>query len=131
MPYDVLLTNVELNFGNFGIYNYYKMQIIRHPARDLIILFTNWGRVGDFGQHQKTPYSTLEEAVKEFSKLFKSKSGNSWESVKSFSPQPKKYRLISLKKRKQLPTNEVKVSLPRKVPSKLPKSLEHLLWHMV
>ncbi|CAG2183327.1 unnamed protein product, partial [Oppiella nova] len=74
MPYDVLLTKVDIEYGVYGLYNFYKMQIIEHKAKDLVLLFTRWGRVGDTGQYQKTPFATAEAAVAEFKKIFKAKS---------------------------------------------------------
>ena len=48
----------------------------------MIVLFTRWGRIGDIGQFQKTPFGTKEDAIAEFKKIFKSKSGNDWANVK-------------------------------------------------
>jgi hypothetical protein len=44
----------------------------------LYMLWTRWGRVGETGKHQRTPYQKKDEAVDEFEKIFKSKSGNPW-----------------------------------------------------
>lgn len=43
------------------------------------MLFNRWGRVGDKGQHQRTPYNDAHMATAEFKKIFKSKTGNEWE----------------------------------------------------
>ncbi len=50
----------------------------------MFVLFTRWGRVGETGQFQRTPFNTKEEAVNEFCKIFKQKSGNAWADVKRF-----------------------------------------------
>lgn len=42
------------------------------------MLFNRWGRVGDSGQHQRTPYNDPSTAAAEFKKIFKSKTGNEW-----------------------------------------------------
>ena len=54
------------------------VQIVHQKGKDLCILFTRWGRIGDRGQHQKTPFPTFTEARKEFCKIFRAKSGNNW-----------------------------------------------------
>ena len=50
----------------------------------MYILFTNWGRIGDDGQYQQTPFPNEDEAVKEFKKIFRSKTGNQWKDIKRF-----------------------------------------------
>jgi predicted DNA-binding WGR domain protein len=52
------------------------MQIIRNTNRDVYILYTRWGRIGEDGMHQKIPLADKLEAETEFKKIFKSKSGN-------------------------------------------------------
>ncbi|KAG8179654.1 hypothetical protein JTE90_017793 [Oedothorax gibbosus] len=131
VPYDIVMTVVDLNYGAYGIYNFYKMQVIKHKGKDLFILFTCWGRVGDTGQHQKTPYSTLAEAVKEFCRIFRAKSGNSWEDVKNFTPQPKKYRLVQLERKKFHKQASIKINLKSDVPSKLSPEKQNLMDSLV
>ena len=51
-------------------------------SRDLPILFTRWGRIGERGQNQKTPFRLDEKAaLKEFKKVLKQKSKVTWESL--------------------------------------------------
>lgn len=57
-------------------------KIVYQKGIDLYILFTRWGRIGDSGQYQHTPFHAKSEAVAEFCKVFKSKTGNTWASVK-------------------------------------------------
>ena len=48
-------------------------------------MFTNWGRIGDDnGQYQNTPFGKEEQAILEFEKIFKAKSGNEWKSLVTF-----------------------------------------------
>ena len=61
---------------------FFPLQIIWHRAKDMYILFTRWGRIGDTGQYQHTPYHKLSDAVVEFNKIFRAKTGNYWSSVK-------------------------------------------------
>ncbi|XP_067142710.1 poly [ADP-ribose] polymerase tankyrase-like isoform X2 [Centruroides vittatus] len=131
LPYDILMIKVDLNYGNYGLYNFYKMQLIHQKAKDLVILFTRWGRVGDSGQYQKTPFRITDEAIKEFCKIFKSKSGNTWENVKNFQHQPKKYDLVSLDKRSFVQRKEILVDIASNVPSKLSPCLNKLLKNLM
>ena len=59
------------------------MQIIREEVRDLWILFTRWGRIGEDGANQKTPYSK-EECIATFEKIFLEKTGNEWKGRDKF-----------------------------------------------
>ena len=64
------------------------------PVQKLFVLFTNWGRIGEEGKYQQTPFSRSEAASKEFEKIFKSKTGNSWAERKNFFEKAKKYKLV-------------------------------------
>ena len=57
-------------------------QVVYQKGKDMYILFTRWGRIGDEGQFQRTPFPKLSDVVKEFSKIFKSKTGNDWKKIK-------------------------------------------------
>ena len=96
IPFDCVMTKVDIGYGTYGLYNFYKMQLVKQPrGKELVVLFTQWARVGDTGQFQKTPFTSEEEGIKEFKKIFKAKSGNAWENCKDFSNIPKKYRLVN------------------------------------
>jgi ankyrin repeat protein/predicted DNA-binding WGR domain protein len=98
-PYDCYMVKVDISYGYYSGNTFYKMQILRERVRDVYILFTRWGRVGTSGQFQQTPYSTIEDARKEFCSIFKSKSGNLWEDRHNFVKVDKKYRLVPVTKR--------------------------------
>jgi predicted DNA-binding WGR domain protein len=49
----------------------------------MYVLFTCWGRIGDSGQFQQTPFPDEASAVKEFGKIFRAKTGNEWKNLKS------------------------------------------------
>lgn len=85
VAYDVVLTKVDVQ-GNsgWGLFNFYIMQVVKHKAKDLWILFNRWGVIGDTGQFQRTPFGKREDAVKEFCKIFKAKTGNDWKNVKRY-----------------------------------------------
>ena len=128
-PYDVRLTKVDVQYGTCGLYNFYRMQIIKHKSKNnLFFLFTHWGRIGDAeGQHQLTPFPVLDECQKEFNKVFRQKTANQWKDIDRFEAKPKKYVLVPLqdsRKQKHLPVaidfdrlNDVKHQLPSKLSS--------------
>lgn len=108
------LTKVDISYGTYGIYNFYKMQLLKQErGKELIVLFTRWGRVGDEGQYQKTPFPSQEEAIKEFKKIFRSKTGNAWDNLNAFAAIPKKYRLLELEPKKVEKQNQVKVDFDK------------------
>ena len=110
-PYDVRLTITDVDYGLIGLYNFYRMQIIKHKSKaNLYLLLTRWGRIGDGdGQHQLTPFSSFEECRKEFCKIFRDKTGNSWENTNQFENKPKKYTLIQLNEREIQKYSEVPI----------------------
>ncbi|XP_071119721.1 poly [ADP-ribose] polymerase tankyrase-like isoform X1 [Haliotis cracherodii] len=128
MLYDVLLTKVDVNLGVYGLYNFYQIQLVHQPGKDLFILFTRWGRIGDSGQYQHTPYQVKEEAVKEFCKIFRAKTGNKWTDVKSFENKPKKYRIVHNKERRQGRTQtDIEFKNKSTMKSKLPSHIRDLV----
>jgi ankyrin repeat protein/predicted DNA-binding WGR domain protein len=92
--YDCYMVKVDITHGYFSGNTFYKMQILREKVRDIYIVFTRWGRVGTDGQFQQTPFSTVEDARKEFCSIFKAKSGNLWEDRHNFIKSQRKYRLV-------------------------------------
>ena len=70
----ILLTKIDVSAGAFGMYNFYRMQVWKERHKDLWILFTNWGRIGNYGQYQNTPYGSAKQAEDEFRKIFKVRS---------------------------------------------------------
>ena len=81
------------------------------------ILFTNWGRIGERGyyhsegQYQNTPFKTAEEAVAEFEKIFKAKSGNDWMDLPHFENKPKRYRLVKPDYLKHVARSQIRFDL--------------------
>ncbi len=126
----------------YGQANYYKMQLLRNKAQNTYILWTRWGRIGDQGESQRTPFKTLEEAQKEFHKVFKQKTANDWKSVGQFEKKPKKYQIKELEGKAVITTaNQLKFScrngsdkkmlrplrFDRAPKTKLPSGLQELL----
>jgi ankyrin repeat protein/predicted DNA-binding WGR domain protein len=92
-PLDVYLTKVDIKKGQFGGNVFYRMQLLHEANRDVFIVVTRYGRIGDQGQHQLTSFAKREEALHEFCSIFKSKSGNDWKDAEHFNRMKKKYKL--------------------------------------
>ena len=97
-PYDTYMSKVDLKNGMWGEYLFYRMQLLRDKNRDVFLVYTRWGRIGDTGMFQKTPLGSKEEAITEFEKIFKSKSGNEWSERQNFVKQKHKYVIMKLKR---------------------------------
>ncbi|XP_064600796.1 poly [ADP-ribose] polymerase tankyrase-like [Liolophura sinensis] len=125
-PFSALLTKVDIKHGVYGMYNFYKLQLVRQKGKDMYILFTRWGRIGDSGQFQHTPFASMEEAVKEFRKVYREKSGNHWADRNGeFEAKYNKYRVVTLdEEHPGIKQDQVKVNLVSKVPSKLPPYIQ-------
>ncbi|XP_078592750.1 poly [ADP-ribose] polymerase tankyrase-like isoform X2 [Branchiostoma floridae x Branchiostoma japonicum] len=133
LPYDMLGTKVDVQYGTYGMNNFYKMQVIHQKGKDMYILLNRWGRVGDSGQFQRTPFLKAEDAVKEFCKIFKAKTGNDWKDVKNFQKQHKKYHLVPLAEQAHCRKEAAKISinldnqaLPSKLQDKVKSFIEEL-----
>ena len=99
-PFDVRLLRTNVNYGPFGFYNFYRMQMIKHNSKkNLYFLFTRWGRVVDDGQYLLILYSTFEECQKELLKIFREKTSNAWKGTEHFEVKSKKYTLVKLNER--------------------------------
>ena len=69
----VLLMKVDINRGGYnGTLRYYILQLLKEKLSGQFILWTRWGRIGERGQNQKTPFRFDEAAAtKEFKKVLK------------------------------------------------------------
>jgi uncharacterized protein YcgL (UPF0745 family) len=101
--YDAMLFKVDLKRDEM---RFYHIQLIHETNKDLFVLFTRWGEIGDTtGQFQKTPAANREEALNSFEKVFKEKTGNVFKTrATNFERKPGKYQL--LKKRRAVATTE-------------------------
>lgn len=102
-PYNLLMTKVDVKNGHYSENVFYKMQVLHEKNRNVYILFTRWGRIGTSGQYQMTPLESEEATVKEFNKIFHTKTGgNDFRKVKSgeeeFQKKPHKYMLMNVGK---------------------------------
>jgi len=109
--YDALMAKIDVKKYLFGVANFYKVQLIHDKTRSIYLVWTRWGRIGDEGEYQRTPFKTLEEAAKEFKKIFKQKTGNNWDNVDNFEKKPKKHSLKELEGKSVFkPHHEIKFS---------------------
>jgi len=44
-PYNALMTNVDIQFGGYSKYLFYKLQLVFESNAQVFILFTRWGRI--------------------------------------------------------------------------------------
>ena len=68
---DMIYVNVEK--GSYDAFMFYKMQSIYQPMQDLTVLWCRWGRPGETGNHQQTPYSDRDEQLKNLQKYLNQK----------------------------------------------------------
>ena len=102
--YNVHLSKVKINKYVYGEFLFYHMQLLVNDKRKMYNLITRWGRFGNDAQYQNTPFTDINEAIKEYNKIFLSKTGNKWEQIKlnknDFERKPKKYILLNLTDKK-------------------------------
>eukprot|EP01103_Thecamoeba_quadrilineata_P010815 TRINITY_DN243_c1_g1_i3.p1 TRINITY_DN243_c1_g1~~TRINITY_DN243_c1_g1_i3.p1 ORF type:complete len:1196 (+),score=236.79 TRINITY_DN243_c1_g1_i3:5-3592(+) len=87
MSYNVTLSMAEISFG---MNSFYLLQLLERDEtststkeRSNYYVFRKWGRVGSKrkGSTCLDGYSTVEEAAKNFAKIFEEKTGNSWSTI--------------------------------------------------
>ncbi|MCX4239708.1 WGR domain-containing protein [Paraliomyxa miuraensis] len=85
-----------LNQTNIGANNnkFYIIQLLSKGGKYHV--WNRWGRVGETGQSSMRGPLSLDEAVSEFEKKFKSKTSNDWKDRKSFKARSGKYTLIEI-----------------------------------
>ena len=96
--WDASLTKVNLQNGIYGEYMFYFIQLIHDKGKNMYIVTTQFGRIGEEGANQRSPFNTLDEAKNEFNKIFKSKTGNNWEERNNFKRIKGKYMLLTYNK---------------------------------
>ena len=126
--YNTNLSKVNINKFLYGEFLFYHMQLLVNDKKKMYNLITRWGRFGEIGQYQNTPFTDQNEAIKEYNKLFLSKTGNEWDKIKmnfdSFERKPNKYYLLNLTEKKPEIHNIIKyfnqelkkinISIPKK-----------------
>eukprot|EP00930_Biecheleria_cincta_P034410 TRINITY_DN23788_c0_g2_i1.p1 TRINITY_DN23788_c0_g2~~TRINITY_DN23788_c0_g2_i1.p1 ORF type:complete len:3105 (-),score=585.98 TRINITY_DN23788_c0_g2_i1:231-9545(-) len=127
-PLDLVMTKVDVAQGPFGQNVFYRMQVLHEMNQDNFFLFTRWGRTGESGQFQCSPFESLEKATTEFCKIFKSKSGNEWLEREQFDKKTGKYQLHEIKYSAVKAQDALKMATWKKLPAKsTPAPLQRLL----
>ena len=102
--YNVNLSKVDIKKNLYNKYVYYQIQLLVNEKRNIYNLITRWGQYGEEGQYQNTPFTDINEAIKEFNKIFYSKTKNNWEIIKdnfdAYEKKIKKYELVKLTDKK-------------------------------
>ncbi|GAB7353364.1 hypothetical protein MBLNU459_g3846t1 [Dothideomycetes sp. NU459] len=91
---DGIIYDASLNQTNASNNNnkFYRVQLLEGPSGDHKT-WTRWGRVGEHGQSAVLGNGSLEDAVKQFEKKFKDKSGLKWQD-RGLDPKPGKYVFV-------------------------------------
>ena len=106
--WDASLTKVNLQNGIYGEYMFYFIQLVHDLGKNMYIVTTQFGRIGEEGANQRSPFNTLDEAKNEFRKIFKSKTGNVWDERSNFERMKGKYMLLSYNKVQLKPNDLLK-----------------------
>ena len=98
--YNVNLSKVDIKKNLYSKYVFYHIQLLVNEKRKMFNLITRWGEFGEEGQYQNTPFTDIEEAIKEFNKVFHTKTKNNWDTIKInfdlFEKKHNKYEIIKL-----------------------------------
>lgn len=94
-PADGLIFDASLNQTNASGNNnkFYRVQLLASQNNNRFHTWTRWGRVGESGANTVLGDGSLEDALKQFNKKFKDKSGLKWEDRGS-DPKPGKYVFV-------------------------------------
>ena len=60
--WEASLTKVNIQNGVYGEYMFYFIQLIHDKGKDMYIVTTQFGRIGDEGENQRSPFNSLDEA---------------------------------------------------------------------
>uniref|UniRef100_A0A5S6QUU3 Poly [ADP-ribose] polymerase n=1 Tax=Trichuris muris TaxID=70415 RepID=A0A5S6QUU3_TRIMR len=120
--YNAVLQAVDVQNGQNS---YYKIQLLKHDAKEKYWLFRSWGRVGTtIGDKILEKHSDELSAICSFSKIYASKTGNKWEDRDSFVKYPSKFVPVEINyETDALPKPATRSDLP----SDLPKETQQLL----
>ncbi|PTB78739.1 PARP-domain-containing protein [Trichoderma longibrachiatum ATCC 18648] len=90
-----LIYDASLNQTNASANNnkFYRIQVLYDAKSKQYKTWTRWGRVGEVGQSAILGNGTAADAIKNFEKKFKDKSGLAWEN-RGENPKPGKYAFV-------------------------------------
>ncbi|KAF8525240.1 PARP-domain-containing protein [Hysterangium stoloniferum] len=90
--WDAMLNQTDIS-GSTNSNKFYVIQLL-HKGDGQCTMFTRWGRVGENGATQtKGPFSP-QEAIIQFKKQFKAKTGTAWEHRHGMVPKKGKYTFL-------------------------------------
>ncbi|KAI9149511.1 Poly [ADP-ribose] polymerase [Paramyrothecium foliicola] len=94
-PDSGMIYDAALNQSNSTNNNnkFYRIQILHEASSKTFKTWTRWGRVGEAGQNAILGNGTLPDAIKNFEKKFRDKSGLPWDK-RNDDPKPGKYAFI-------------------------------------
>ncbi|PTB42461.1 hypothetical protein M441DRAFT_57206 [Trichoderma asperellum CBS 433.97] len=94
-PDSGLIYDASLNQTNASHNNnkFYRIQVLVEPKSKSYKTWTRWGRVGETGQSALLGNGTVADALKNFEKKFKDKSGLAWDN-RGDNPKPGKYAFV-------------------------------------
>ncbi|KAF5557973.1 hypothetical protein FPHYL_7568 [Fusarium phyllophilum] len=94
-PDSGLIYDASLNQTNSSANNnkFYRIQVLKNPKSTDFKTWTRWGRVGEMGQKAILGNGTVDDAIKQFQKKFKDKSGLAWDN-RTDNPKPGKYAFV-------------------------------------
>jgi poly [ADP-ribose] polymerase 2/3/4 len=108
------------------IKQFYLIQLIKAPKGTSYFCHTRWGRVGETGKSNTNMHGSLEDAMTDFGKKFKEKTGLKWED-RGDTPKEKKYKyLAKTYDVQEEPEVEVQDNKPV-IESKLPPQSQELM----
>jgi len=126
---DALLFKVDLKRDEM---RFYHLQLVYETNKDLFVLFTRWGEIGETGMFQRTPAENKDAGLKEFCKVFREKTGNVWSPTDMvFERKPNKYQLLKRRRAtarsdELLQAFDLSKSPSSKLPYKLLRTLDSI-----
>jgi predicted DNA-binding WGR domain protein len=94
--YGVLLNQTNINSNNN---KFYVVQILYNTKKDTYSVWTRWGRVGENGKSNNKECDNSTSSIKEFKKVFKSKTGNAWNTP--FVEKSEKYCVVEIENKEE------------------------------
>ncbi|KAK1253249.1 hypothetical protein MKX07_001326 [Trichoderma sp. CBMAI-0711] len=91
--YDASLNQTNASANNNKFYRIQAAQVLYDAKSKQYKTWTRWGRVGEVGQSAILGNGTAADAIKNFEKKFKDKSGLAWEN-RGDNPKPGKYAFV-------------------------------------
>uniref|UniRef100_UPI001939B58C poly [ADP-ribose] polymerase tankyrase-like n=1 Tax=Styela clava TaxID=7725 RepID=UPI001939B58C len=130
-PCDVFLTAVDVQQGGVVQYNFFRIQVIHQKGRHLYLFFTRWGTIGERGSWQTSPFKTPVNAINEFAKYYKLKTGNEWRNVNNFKPQTRKYHLVAAEVQQKRGVADLEFDLRSDIASQLDQEVREAFTDLI